>query len=1022
MNSRIVLCVSIAIYCATVPLHLHAQSDLDLDALYAVVKSPYAGLDTSMARISTGYLADKAVDLVKLPLFDGSTLCDSNYVNISAFRDLFRTMNYARVNGAAVEYDADSIYGTLSSSPYVKLGSALFQYNRIRGDAVSNGLIEYNSGSGSFSDRYVGGVWQNPYKTERVFMFTASRFTCESIDVTFDISDLTSWCNAGITSALIDFGDGLGYVSPGVSSTRQIYYSSPGEKELKLKISLPGGVVLESHTRIDISLHPNYASGKPVSDVDSTFTVSAGGVSALCCIKYASAHGRVAKKPFIYVEGFDHPVLGELTHLRNTTVPSLTDRFKQVIHNILSDNCRDNYYFGNSCYNTINTKEYDLFYVDWNNPEADINLNAQLLKEVIRTVNACKPSDGSGERTVIVGHSMGGLIARVTLRQMELDGEPHQVGCFVSQDSPHYGANVPIGVQYSIRDVYRALFGQSGNSGLGLIPDVKTFFDKVVGVLDCTSARQMMYNYVNSSGDIDNSVHQQWQSYLNTIGFPQGDPGQLIENLTIVSGNGLDATDISQKILSFGFFFVDLKMLLEHSIPAALSMDVQIDRDRQAGTLVSKTVLSYNVHSEVLHMNIAIPIMFREHCSPGNIGHYDVVPGSYLGFSFSDNTWLLHNPFLYLNVGEKVLFVPAASAFAVENYGADFYTDFSVYENSSPFGSFCLEQQAQRHDSGLSRYIKCVDDYDKIVINCPQVILSDDVISASYAPIDVISEEIQSLSSSNAVINTNSGSVTVINPGLVTIKYKAVREDTPAGMKMFYRKHRRVLAGFPSMTLSTSNVSGDQFMVTAECVSNDSELRAKVAELLGTGDIKYIWGIKNSNNSYSWTDTTSVNYHYVTAQNDALTSVCFKMYNGPGRESAVQVRDIDRRTARRYMFDPQEIVVDGNGCYMNYMYISGLSSYNYLAVWCNPSYQGTAVVPDTVQIGMNSYSVETSFTQVVDGNQVTVYCFDILDDPWAQQSISDAMNGTPYCYVPLIIKGSGVRMPSVLPIVSVSNP
>lgn len=50
---------------------------------------------------------------------------------------------------------------------------------------------------------------------------------------------------------------------------------------------------------------------------------------------------------------------------------------------------------------------------------------------------------------------MGGLISRYALRDMELRGETHKTRLFISHDSPHRGANVPLAIQA----FYRHLMG-----------------------------------------------------------------------------------------------------------------------------------------------------------------------------------------------------------------------------------------------------------------------------------------------------------------------------------------------------------------------------------------------------------------------------------------------------------------------------------------------------------------------------------------------------------------------------------
>ena len=54
-------------------------------------------------------------------------------------------------------------------------------------------------------------------------------------------------------------------------------------------------------------------------------------------------------------------------------------------------------------------EDYNVFYVDWYDCGADIRANAEVLKEVIRWVNQNK---ASGNKNIVLGQSMGGLIAR----------------------------------------------------------------------------------------------------------------------------------------------------------------------------------------------------------------------------------------------------------------------------------------------------------------------------------------------------------------------------------------------------------------------------------------------------------------------------------------------------------------------------------------------------------------------------------------------------------------------------------
>lgn len=63
--------------------------------------------------------------------------------------------------------------------------------------------------------------------------------------------------------------------------------------------------------------------------------------------------------------------------------------------------------------------------------------------------------DGNGEfeiapgvyKTIVMGPSMGGLSARYALTKMEKSGRDHHAKLYMSFDTPHRGANIPVGIQ-----------------------------------------------------------------------------------------------------------------------------------------------------------------------------------------------------------------------------------------------------------------------------------------------------------------------------------------------------------------------------------------------------------------------------------------------------------------------------------------------------------------------------------------------------------------------------------------------
>ena len=76
-----------------------------------------------------------------------------------------------------------------------------------------------------------------------------------------------------------------------------------------------------------------------------------------------------------------------------------------------------------------------------------IQRNAMVLIALITHLNDQKTGN---EELVIVAPSMGGLVARYALAFMEQNDMDHETRLYISFDSPHLGANVP--VRFSVLD------------------------------------------------------------------------------------------------------------------------------------------------------------------------------------------------------------------------------------------------------------------------------------------------------------------------------------------------------------------------------------------------------------------------------------------------------------------------------------------------------------------------------------------------------------------------------------------
>jgi cytochrome P450 len=91
---------------------------------------------------------------------------------------------------------------------------------------------------------------------------------------------------------------------------------------------------------------------------------------------------------------------------------------------------------------------YDLVIVGLDNGLAPIESNAGILVEAIREAR-CRTS----QPLVVGGVSMGGLVSRIALAQMEEAKEPHSTRVYLSIDAPHRGTYTSLGVQWFVQSL-----------------------------------------------------------------------------------------------------------------------------------------------------------------------------------------------------------------------------------------------------------------------------------------------------------------------------------------------------------------------------------------------------------------------------------------------------------------------------------------------------------------------------------------------------------------------------------------
>jgi hypothetical protein len=153
-------------------------------------------------------------------------------------------------------------------------------------------------------------------------------------------------------------------------------------------------------------------------------------------ISYRNANDLVLRRPLIVAEGFDP---GHITSPEEPEGESNFDGFIRSVRTSGSAALR-NLISGNDVFDPNSPSEYDIVYINWRNGTDWLQRNALVLEEVIRWVNANKqPLNGVMQPNVVLGSSMGGVIARMALGRMDRNGgfNAHQTSLYVSLDAPH---------------------------------------------------------------------------------------------------------------------------------------------------------------------------------------------------------------------------------------------------------------------------------------------------------------------------------------------------------------------------------------------------------------------------------------------------------------------------------------------------------------------------------------------------------------------------------------------------------
>ena len=702
-----------------------------------------------------------------------------------------------------------------------------------------------------------------------------------------------------------------------------------------------------------------------VADNEMTFQNTYLGyeVSAKVSVKYAQGNTRIVS-PFIFVEGFNiNPSKNEM---------SFEDFYTKQLDSLSGTKIKN---------------EYDFIYVDWNNSQADICANALLLQDIINSINYNKhQGPGGGCKNVIVGHSMGGLIARLALTTMENDNQTHDTAFYVSYDSPHLGANIPVGAQFLLRDLSSV---QSSNP---LILSIKGVVNDFLPILDSRSARQMLYNFISPQKTLCNNVFDSMQSVLFSRGFPKGDRGCQIENLAISNGGYFSPSDSNVVFLNH--------QTAPDGAGLQYSAYCKISKDTGSG-LIADARITRSIYNPFDNTTVSDTLYSSCYNSIATQPFVEAAPGSSVEIPDTIAKALRKNGIDSTSF-KPIPFVPVASSLATGDYSRNHHSNPPEPLENTPFNAFCVYNSRQDHSLFYEDAWRWIKNQIDMKIESQNIVLTGDVLQMVRDSSD-FSGIWSSSDTSVATIDPYSGYVSVVEPGMVTLSYSINGErNAPSFLKCRHVKRKRVLAGFPGIILT--KYGGQGYYVVEASLVNPS-LSHVVDSLVSVGELSYQWGVKYGNSNISWSTPTSDDSFSIAINNSQAINAYCRLCSVNGRVGSVSSIPIVYPSYSYFDFDPVSIRASFRGPIMNYQIFGSYPPFpsyinaQQLAIKFKSDYVFSGIpAPDNILLAnTEELDINNTIQIEIDGISYTVYCFNIAESSYLESIIenliSTAQNG-----------------------------
>lgn len=508
-----------------------------LQASFAQTTFPYTekadsifeNIDKSL--ITTGILYDRAPPISRFDLYNAATdtvnyaLAKQTYYEL--YQATYQRAGFTEPSGLDKRIDLENFRGRI---PIMVMD---YWYNKLDTLALQDNLLAYNSNTNTLTD--VPGRSRSPYFLQHLQMVAPVVNEVNTNTVTFFLASdyVMQNTGAGVQQIQLDFGSGP-QILAGPSGSVTITFSTGGPKDLLVTTTLTNGSSFTTRCHIVIG-GSNYEArvqggfdpcAKQIIDAVIPFQgydETQPYLGRLEANYYYRTNGGVAcdgglqtlNKPILILDGYDPAeerdaakivkdylkYVDDVNYPYNppgqVTAPFVTDELRNLGYDVIIVNMPK---YERSGKLIIGGSDY-------------VERNAFALIELINRINQQLAAQGSQEKLVIIGPSMGGQISRYALKYMEDNNMNHNCRLWVSFDSNHEGAIVPSGEQFFF------------DWAAGLSDKLRQAKE---AILDCPAAKQFilnhyLYNKTTGSPDVGGApgFFDRYYQTIDALGWPQ---------------------------------------------------------------------------------------------------------------------------------------------------------------------------------------------------------------------------------------------------------------------------------------------------------------------------------------------------------------------------------------------------------------------------------------------------------------------------------------------------------------------